>query len=197
MVRSRSSLTAAGVAVAVALGCHSISEQSPSAPTPVSLVPLLIPIVGAPTPAPTPSPTPTPNPGATPTPAPSPTPTPPSGSPCDLPPSNPSNPRCVAESQSFLSQVEQAIDRVVQLYPNLFDVNDKKCSNCYFVKDIERYDAEVVKELGRRGLCALGGEELGVKSTNSFNDQYDIILSSGHIRRGAGAYRVTCRPAVF
>jgi hypothetical protein len=199
VTRSRGFAIVAGALVAAVMGCHTITEQTPSSPTPVSLVPLIIPVVGAPTPAPTPTPTPTPKPGATPTPAPSPTPTPPpSGSTCSLPPSNPANPQCVAESQSFLKEVDQSIDRVTQLFPGLFDFNNTRCTNCYFVKDIDRYAAEVVKELGRRGLCAAwDGEEVGVKSKNAFNDQYDIILSSGHIRRGDGSYRVTCRPAVF
>lgn len=182
-----------------AVGCDALKEQSPSAPTPVSLVPLTIPVLGTPTP----TPTPTPKPGPTPTPAPQPTPTPaptppPTTSACSLPPSNPGNPQCRAGQQSFLRPVDQSITRVTELYPSLFNFNDKRCENCYLVKDPNRYVAEVVKELGRRGLCAAwDGEEIAVKSSNSFNDQYDILLASGHIRRGEGSYRVTCSPAVF
>jgi hypothetical protein len=101
-------------------------------------------------------------------------------------------------SPSYLDQVENAIDRVTQAHPELFDFKNTRCTNCYFVKDIDRYTAQVVKELGRQGLCAVwDGEEIGVKSANASNDQYDVILASGHIRRGAGSYRSTCRPAVF
>jgi hypothetical protein len=198
MHRNRFVGIATGCAL-LALGCHTLTEQSPSTPTPVSLVPLQIPVIGTPTPAPTPAPTPTPTTSPSPTPTPTPTPTPPpSSSSCNLPPSNPANPQCARQSSSFLSQVELAIDRVTQAHPELFDFKDAKCTNCYFVKDINTYTAQVVKELGRQGLCAVwDGEEVGVKATNSANDQYDIITSSGYIRRGEGAYRSTCRPAVF
>jgi hypothetical protein len=54
------------------------------------------------------------------------------------------------------------------------------------------------KQLARQGLCMKGRpEEIGVKSSNDFNEQYDILLSSNHIRRGTGAYRGICRPALF
>ena len=47
------------------------------------------------------------------------------------------------------------------------------------------------------GLCAYyDGEELGVKNSNSFNDQFDILVSSGHIRRGAGSYRAHLPPVL-
>jgi hypothetical protein len=36
-----------------------------------------------------------------------------------------------------------------------------------------------------------------VKIDNSLNDQFHIMLSSGHIRRGEASYRSTCRPAWF
>ena len=43
------------------------------------------------------------------------------------------------------------------------------------------------------GLCAaFDGEELQVKNSNDFNDQYDIELSTQHIRRGPSAYASTC-----
>jgi len=66
------------------------------------------------------------------------------------------------------------------------------------VKDVTAYANGVIANLAAMGYCAkYDGEELGVKNTNSFNDQYDIHLSSGHIRRGAGSYRSTCWPAWF
>ena len=49
------------------------------------------------------------------------------------------------------------------------------------------------------GYCtAYDGEELAVKKVNAFNDQYDILLAEGFIRReDTGAYRATCYPAWF
>jgi hypothetical protein len=112
VARSRICVVVVAAAMRAAVGCQKITEQSPSAPTPVSLVPLLIPVIGTPTPTPTP---------------------PPSGSACSLPPSNPGNPQCRAESQSFVGPVDQSITRVTALYPNLFNFSDKRCDNCYRV----------------------------------------------------------------
>jgi hypothetical protein len=183
---------------AAGLGCNLIPGQTPTSPTPeasTAPVAISIPVVlgGAPTPAPSATPAPTPT--AAPTPEPTAEPAP-SGS-CGLPPSSPSRESCVGENAQFLGQVDKAITRVTEQYPSLFNFNDKKCENCYLVKDWDRFNALVVQEMERRGFCAVADEELGVKNTNAFNEQYDILLSSGHIRRGGGSYRVTCRPAVF
>ncbi len=101
------------------------------------------------------------------------------------------------ETSGFYGQVDKAITRVTEQSPDLFNFNDKKCENCYLVKNWDRFNDEVVREMERRGFCAQGGEELGVKNTNAYNEQFDILLASGHIRRGEGSYRGTCRPAVF
>jgi hypothetical protein len=41
------------------------------------------------------------------------------------------------------------------------------------------------------------GEEMTVKENNNYSEQYDILLASGHMRRGTGSYRGVCRPALF
>jgi hypothetical protein len=87
---------------------------------------------------------------------------------------------------------------VVERFPELFDLNDTRCGNCYLVKDVSRYFDEVVKQLNRQGLCTDGvREELGVKSSNDSSEQYDIILATGHMRRAPSSYRGVCRPAIF
>ena len=183
------------------LGCGLIPESwtptsatpaTPATPTPISIP--VIGVLGGPAPAPAPSPTGSPTGSPAPVPAPAPT---PSASECRLPPSNPSNASCSPQGSAFLGRVDQAITRVTELYPSLFNFKDARCENCYLVKDWDRFNDEVVRELGRRGLCAVAGEELGVKDSNDYNEQFDILLSSGHIRRGAGSYRTTCRPAAF
>ena len=79
----------------------------------------------------------------------------------------------------------------------LFDLDDTACGNCYLVKEPSRYFDEVIKQLNRQGLCSDGVyEELGIKSSNDFSEQYDIILSSNHMRRD-GSYRGVCSPAIF
>jgi hypothetical protein len=156
---------------------------------------------GSSTPAePTPSPTPTPAAVATPTPAPAPTPVNArvacgvgAGSGDGLEHS------CPRSGENFLKQVNEAIDRVVAKSPQIFDLNNQRGDGGYYVKAVNQYYNGVVQELGNAGLCAVvdGGGEIAVKTNNKWNDQYHIMISSGHVRRGEASYRATCTPAWF
>ncbi len=87
---------------------------------------------------------------------------------------------------------------MTQNHPELFDFNNKVCDNCYYVKDVDAYHAAAVAELLADGLCSIyDGEELGVKDRNARSEQYDVILASGHMRRGLGSYRGGCTPSWF
>jgi hypothetical protein len=56
----------------------------------------------------------------------------------------------------------------------------------------------VVQAIRATGRCAIfDGEEVAVKNTNDFSDQYDIITFNNFVRWGDGAYAATCRPARF
>jgi hypothetical protein len=196
MARSWKSWVLVAAALVLLVACHTITEETPTEPTEVATEPTLaairIPVI---LPASNPAPAPTPvGPSPTPTPEPSP---PPSGG-CNVPPSNPSSLSCTDDPPHFLDQVEDAITRVTENKPELFDFESKKCINCYFVRDVDAYIAAVIQELSRVDLCGhWDGEEVAVKESNNFSEQYDIILSSNHIRRGQGAYRGVCRPAWF
>jgi hypothetical protein len=195
-------LSAAAVLVFVS-GCTTITEELPQRPTPpitipapIIVVPVPIPSPAAPNPTPPPTtpPNPGPNPGPTPTPAPGP---PPSTQSCSLP-ALPDHGNCSKEGPVFLSQVESAIDQVIAESPQFFNLRDGgPCGNCYKVVNVPGYEAGVVRALQQRGLCAHSGEEFGVKNTNSFNEQYDLLTSTLYIRRQAGSYQLTCRPAAF
>jgi hypothetical protein len=190
----------AAVALATLAGCQKLKDDEPPAPTGPSEVSSptgssdavlgSVPDAPAPTPTPdqeTPDPAPTPDPQA-----------PPTSSSCHLPPSAPANPSCSDASPLLEAQVEAALDTVTERFPELFDFADTRCENCYFVKDVPRYFDEVIKQLKRQSLCTDGvREELGIKSSNDFSEQYDIILVSEHMRRAPGAYRGVCRPAIF
>jgi hypothetical protein len=94
--------------------------------------------------------------------------------------------------------MEKAITAVTKSRPEFFDFDDKKCEDCYYIKDVGGYLNQVIKQLNAQGVCAVwDGEEMAVKDSNNFSEQWDILLASGHIRRGPGAYRGVCRPAIF
>jgi hypothetical protein len=198
MVRKLVALVVLGL---FAASCHTITEELPTGPkTPTNNAPAPIPIIVVPVPAVTPQPTP----AATPTPAPdpgapAPTPRPPSAGSCNLGNGNGSGNGCPLERARFQEAVERAIDNAIRNNPSLFDKSKDRCvQGCPFVRDTDGYWAAVTDEIRRLGYCATNdGEELAVKNTNSFNDQYDIINAEGFVRRGTGSYRATCYPAWF
>jgi hypothetical protein len=87
-------------------------------------------------------------------------------------------------TQVFADDVERAIDKILQERPELFNGDRPKDDNAYI--------QGVAKILERDfGYCAKQGgpeDEVGVKNSNGFSEQYDIL------RFG---YTVTCRPARF
>jgi len=184
----------------VLAGCNAIEGVLPTQPTeptatpsPKTLPALTIPVVlPKPTPTPTPAPTPTPDPAPTATPA------PPSSASCSLPASNPSRLSCAKTSPQLLNKLEKAITAATQAHPEYFDFNDKKCDNCYRVKDESGYFDEVQNQLAALGVCSEAeADEIDIKASNDLSEQYDILLSTGHIRRGEGAYLYGCNPADF
>lgn len=117
---------------------------------------------------------------------------------CQAPASNPAEYSCGYDSPAFADQVDAAQTMATLVHPEYFDFDDLKCGNCYYVKDPDGYLAEVEKALAAFGLCShFDGEELAVKGDNTFSEQYDILLATGHMRRAPGAYRGDCAPAVF
>ena len=194
----RSSLLGLLIAFGLAGCMRNIVEELPSgpetSPSPVSPVPVS-PIPVGPTPAPTPTviPTPTPAPGATPTPAPTP---PPAAGACRLPRGTGTGDNCPRTRSDFIGDVQGAIFQLIEEQPSLFKKRD--CQGCYDVLDPSAYVAGVVQRMGRRGYCALyDGEELAVKNSNDFNEQFDILTGDNRVRSGSESYRSTCRPAWF
>jgi hypothetical protein len=134
-------------------------------------------------------------PAAAATPTPPPTPPPPVG--CGVGPGT-FNENCHRLSPAFLGQVDAAINRVVARRPDLFNMNDVRGPGGWRVLNPDVYHEEVMVELREAGYCAVKDRnEIGVKIDNSLNDQFHIMVSSGHVRRGEASYRSTCRPAWF
>ncbi len=64
--------------------------------------------------------------------------------------------------------------------------------------NFDAYYAAVVDVLSKQGFCArFDGEEMVVKRTNDFSEQYKINLSDKWVRMGEGIYRGACYPAAF
>jgi hypothetical protein len=94
--------------------------------------------------------------------------------------------------------VDTAINQLVQQKPFIFDLDEDVGNGNYRVLSSGQYYLGVMANLEKMGLCAgFDGEELQVKDSNASSDQYHILLSSGHVRRGPSTYRVTCFPAAF
>lgn len=156
---------------AVCLAVAALGCDSPSRATPTS-----------PTPAPTPAPTPLP----------------PASLGCGLPPvANPAV-DCPRTSGSYQHIVTEALARLAAQSPELFDFGDRRGALGYFIKDHVAYYAGVLVHIRAQGACAVfDGEEIAVKMTNEFSDQYKIMTSTGHVQTGPSVYRATCLPPAF
>ena len=189
LMRARSRALSVGLLVAlVAGGCmRKVPDELPSGPAaPDSPPPSLTPIAPVPV-GPAPAPTPTPgmtDPAATPAP-PGATPAPPSASGCRLPRGTGTGENCPRTSPQFLGDIQASIKQLIQEQPNIFI--KRSCVDCYDVTDSGAYLSGVIKQMSRRGYCAMfDGEELAVKNTNDFSEQYDILSAGGSVRSGGG-----------
>jgi hypothetical protein len=148
-------------------------------------------------------PDPVPTPTATPTPAPTPTPKPLTVvKSCTLPPS--SNPKSWEINgcdklkgplaARLATQVNSSMDRVLNERPDLFDFNDMKGGNPK-VLDRQAYHVAVISALSDLGVCGnIEKEEIAIKNTNEFNEQWNIWTSAGYTWR---KYETTCSPSWF
>jgi len=98
--------------------------------------------------------------------------------------------RCRVEAPTFLEEVGLAIDQVANEKPQIFDGERVLSTGQFYVG--------VIQNLDQKGICAgFDGEELQVKTSNDFNDQYHLVTSSFIVRRGRSSYMATCYPAAF
>jgi hypothetical protein len=176
------------VAVAVAVSC---SGSGPSPTSPVLPPPTTS---GAPGATPLASPTPTPFPSASPIP---PAPSSPAAATCRYGMGTVST-SCARGASAFVSEVDSAIEQLAREQPALFNLGDQAGPGGYRVLDTEKYYAGVIRILQGRDYCAgFDLVELQIKNSSDFSEQFDILTSDGHVRKGAGAYRATCSPPNF
>jgi hypothetical protein len=108
-------------------------------------------------------------------------------------------------SPQLLPLVETAIDRLIQQRPMLFDFNDVSApdTTLYKVLDSEAYFDGIVLNLMAQGACAQRDpgdpyyEKILVKTSRDRSEKYDVLTSSGYIRRGGGSFIDSCSPASF
>jgi hypothetical protein len=106
---------------------------------------------------------------------------------------------CTREEPRFLGDVDRAIDKVAREHPEVFDFTRVQAGTDWFkIVDFDNYFTFMVQAMESFGYCAIyDGEELAMKTSNGFNEQYDIFAGDGFVRRGEGSYRSTCYPATF
>jgi hypothetical protein len=109
---------------------------------------------------------------------------------------------CQKLAPKLLDGVEAAIERLVREHPEIFDRSQEagEGTGQYRVLAPEAYLDGVVANLRAAGLCAertIDRERVVVKSTNDFSEEWDVLTSSGFVRRGRYSYVHTCRPASF
>ena len=166
--------------VSISLAC---GGDAPPAPTTVA------------TPEPTPSPTPTP------------IPTPPLGTglACGLPAraecGGPEGPAGVygccrnaagnPAAGDFRSRVNQAIDALMGEQPGIFR-GEEVLDRVAYVNGVARILERNFRVCAKAGVP---GDEVGVKDAQNYNEQYDILLSNGRVRRDGLV--ATCQPARF
>jgi len=139
---------------------------------------------------------------STPTPAPAPTPAPvstPQAFSCPLPAMPDLHNTCPKLTPELSQYVDNAIASVVKNHPEMFDLHDDLFDGNFKVLDRSKYVKAVVEAIHAQGVCAVEEfEEIAIKNTNAFNEQYNVWVSTGgYIRKGPGAYITTCFPAQF
>ena len=135
---------------------------------------------------------------------PQPTPTPPVSSSCPLGAGD-LNAECSKTSSKLQGALLGAMDLLVQQQPQLFDKTAEAGagSGQYRVLDKEGYLKGLVANLIAAGYCAERDPDDGayerilVKNENGFSENFDVLASTGHMRRGSGNYFESCTPANF
>jgi hypothetical protein len=111
---------------------------------------------------------------------------------------------CARSGSQLASDVDAAIDLVVQQQPKLFDLTQEsaKGNRQFKVLDTQAYLAGVLENLRSGGFCAdLDYATLTrvlVKNANTFSEEFLVLTADGFIQRAnGGSYRTTCTPAEF
>lgn len=107
--------------------------------------------------------------------------------------------QCIKKAPVFLSDVGAAEDRLVRERPDVFNLSDVNAGGGYKVVKTDDYLNGVAKNLLAAGFCAERSvfDTIRIKNSNDFSEEYDVLLSTGYVYRGAGSYQKSCSPAAF
>jgi hypothetical protein len=101
---------------------------------------------------------------------------------------------CRRESPNFMGDVDAALDELIRERPGIFENTDGGLR----VRSTGQFYVAFLQKLDQRGICAqFDGEEVGMKNSDAFNDQFHMVTSDLILRRGDSSYRATCFPASF
>ena len=139
--------------------------------------------------------TPSPVPTAAPTPTPVPTPSLPGMASCTrIGLGHDGGNLCDMRGPTFQDDVVQAIHELQNQQPQIFEDSP----GGVIIRSPGQFYVGLIEKLDKKGLCAgFDGEELQVKTSNEFNDQYALRTSRGFLRTDPSIYRATCLPAAF
>jgi len=109
---------------------------------------------------------------------------------------------CEKSVTLFQPDVNSAIDLLITQKPSVFDLNDSPAPGIFKVVDPKGFVNGIVANLIAAGFCAQPDydyplERINAKNSNDFSEDFDLISSTGYLRRGSGSYRQTCTPAAF
>ena len=107
--------------------------------------------------------------------------------------------QCTRGASAYVTDVDRAINDLVRLRPDIFNLTDESSPGNYRVVKVADYFTGIVQSLQASGFCAEsdGIQNVQLKKGNEFSEKYAVLTSGGHIRKGEGAYRDSCRPAIF
>jgi hypothetical protein len=106
---------------------------------------------------------------------------------------------CARRSGQFEPDVNAAIDRLAVRHPEYFDTSVNQGTGEWRVLRSRDYLDGVVAELERVRFCAETDQvsAVALKNGSEFSETYDVLLPTGHVRRGNRAYQETCSPPSF
>jgi hypothetical protein len=105
----------------------------------------------------------------------------------------PNHGNCPEQNPHFNEDVNAAVREIRKTRPNLFESDGKHVKPQHY----DTYVTGVAEILRAWGYCAAQGgpeDEVAVKTTNHWNDQYDVLKGDGE---SWVAYTVTCQPSRF